>query len=58
MAATDAGYLAHFLVAFEMESICMSSKLNKRQKIFIKIFMMFLKKGGRGRNKTSYYILP
>ena len=24
MAASDTGYLAHFLVAFEMESICIS----------------------------------
>ena len=58
MAASDTGYLAHFLVAFEMESIFMSWKRNERQKNFIKIFMTFLKKWGRGRNKTSYYILP
>ena len=44
MAASDTGYLAHFLVAFEMESICMLWKLNESQKIFIKIFMAFLKK--------------
>ena len=36
MAASDTGYLAHFLVAFEMESICMSWKLNEA-KIFIKV---------------------
>ena len=45
MAASDTGYLAHFLLAFEMESICILWKLNERQKIFIKIFMAFLKKG-------------
>ena len=44
MAASDTGYLAHFLVAFEMESICMLWKLNESQKIFIKIFMAFLKR--------------
>ena len=58
MAASDTGYLAHYLVAFEMESICMLLKLNERQKIFTKIFMTFLKKGGKRRNETSYYILP
>ena len=57
MAASNTGYLAHFLVAFEMESICMSQKLNERQNVFIKIFLDVLEKGGRGRNKTSYYIL-
>ena len=46
MNASDTGYLAHFLVAFEKESICMLWKLNERQKFFIKIFMTFLK-GGR-----------
>ena len=51
------GYLAHFLVAFEMESICMSGKLNEA-KNFHKSFMTFLKKEGRVRNKMSYYILP
>ena len=40
MAAYDTGYLAHFLVAFEEESICMSWKLNRQ-----KIFMTFLKEG-------------
>ena len=49
MAASDTSYLAHFLAAFKMESICMSWKLNERQKIFIKIFMMFLTKRGRDR---------
>ena len=34
--ASDTGYWAHFLVAFEMESICMSWKLNEA-KIFIKV---------------------
>ena len=58
MAASDTGYLAHFLVAFEMESIYMSWKLNERQNIFIKIFMTSLEKGCWGRNKQSYYILP
>ena len=48
MAASDTGYLAHFLVALELESICMSWKLNERQKIFIRIFMTLLKKWGRG----------
>ena len=57
MAASDTGYLAHFLVAFEMESICMSGKLNEA-KNFHKSFMTFLKKEGRVRNKMSYYILP
>ena len=52
MAASDTGYLAHYLVAFEMESICMLLKLNERQKIFTKIFMTFLKKGGKRRNET------
>ena len=32
MAASDTGYLAHFLVAFKMESIWVSWKLNERQK--------------------------
>ena len=41
----DTGYLVHFLIAFEKESIYISWKLNKRQKIFIKIFMTFLKGG-------------
>ena len=41
-----------------VESICMSWKLNERQKNFIKTFMKFLKNGGRGRDRTSYYILP
>ena len=36
-AASDTGYLTYFPVAFEKESICMSWKLNERQKIFIKI---------------------
>ena len=45
MTTSDADYLAHFLVAFEKESICMSWKLNESQKIFIKIFMTFLKEG-------------
>ena len=45
MNASDTGYLAHFLVAFEKESICMLWKLNERQKFFIKIFMTFLKGG-------------
>ena len=45
MAASDTGYLALFLVAFGKESICMLWKLNERQKIFIKIFMTFLKEG-------------
>ena len=45
MAASDTGYLAHFLVAFQKESIYMAWKLNERQKIFIKIFMTFLKGG-------------
>ena len=48
MAASDTGYLAHFLVALELESICMLWKLNERQKIFIRIFMTLLKKWGRG----------
>ena len=47
MVTSDTGYLAHFLVAFKMESICKSSKLNERQKNFINIFMTFLKKAGR-----------
>ena len=51
MAASDTGYLAHFLVAFEMKSIYMSWKLNERQNIFIKIFMTSLEKGCWGRNK-------
>ena len=41
-AASDTGYLAHFLVAFKNKSICMSWKLNERQKIFI---VMSLKGG-------------
>ena len=45
MAACDTGYLAHFLVAFKIESICMPGKLNERQKTFLKTFMTFLKKG-------------
>ena len=53
MAASDTGYLAHFPVAFEMESICMSWKLNEA-KNFMKFFTTFLKKWGRDRNKTSY----
>ena len=48
MVASDTGYLAHFLVEFEKESICMSWKLNERQKISIKIFTTFLKGGGGG----------
>ena len=51
MAASDTSYLAHFLVTFEMESICMSWKLNDRRKIFIKILITFLKKGGRVETK-------
>ena len=42
MAASDTGYLAHFLVAFEMESICMLWKINESKHIFIKIFTTFL----------------
>ena len=45
MAAFETGYLAHFLVAFQKESIYMSWKLNERQKILIKILMTFLKGG-------------
>ena len=53
MAASDTGCLAHFVVVFEKESICMSWKLNDA-KMFVKIFMMFLK-GGRGSNKMSLH---
>ena len=45
MAASDTVYLAHFLVAFEMESICMSWKLNEA-KNFHKNFHGVLEKGG------------
>ena len=41
-AASDTSYLAHFLVAFKKESICISWKLNERQKNLI---VMFLKGG-------------
>ena len=57
VAVSDTDYLAHFLFAYKTESICMSWKLNERQKMFIKIFRTFLKSGARGRNKTSVYIL-
>ena len=53
MTASDTGYLAYFLVAFEIESICMSRKLNEA-----KNFHDVLEKGGRSRNKRSYYIFP
>ena len=33
MAASNTGYLAHFLVAFVKESICMSLKLNEAKNI-------------------------
>ena len=55
MAASDTGYLAHFLVAFEMESVCMSWKLNEAKK-FMKFFTTFLKKGGRDRNERHIQI--
>ena len=45
MATSDTGYLAHFLVAFEMESICMSWKLIEAKK-FYKNFHDVLEKWG------------
>ena len=45
MATSETGYLAHLLVEFEKESICMSWELNERQK----------GRGGKRRNKTSLH---
>ena len=54
MVASDTGYLAHFLVEFEKEWICMSWKLNERQKISIKIFTTFLSMNSQSMNSLIY----
>ena len=54
MPASDTGYLAHFLVAFKMESICMSWKLKERQKNFYKSFHDVCEKGGVGVEKKRH----
>ena len=54
MPASDTGYLAHFLVAFKMESICMSWKLKERQKNFHKSFHDVCEKGGVGVEKKRH----
>ena len=53
------GYLAHFLVAFEKESICMLWKLNETKNFHNNLHDVLEREGraGRGRNKMSYYIL-
>ena len=56
MAASDTGYLAHFLVAFEKESIWMSWKLNEAKK-FRKNFQDVLERGV-GVERKCHCILP